>query len=251
MRFLYKGDSKMKKKIIGFILLAAGLAVCVFAGYKLFIINREYKLSEDLYSVQEKKYVKTYPLNEEKTGEITVDFTGLKKENSDICAWLHIPSISVSYPVLQGENNNTYLRRLPDGTYNVGGSIFIDERCKSDFSSPVTVIYGHYMNNGTMFGRLNKFLDNSFLKTNRNFEIYTPEKHINAKIICCFETKSSSEIYNLPDENSINDYLNILSDESKADLKSIDTANENLVILSTCSHSFESARTVLIAVIKN
>ncbi len=250
MRFLYKGDNKMKKKIIGIILLAAGLAVCVFAGYKLFVINREYKLSEELYSEQEKKYVKIEQLDEKDTGGITVDFAGLKKENSDICAWLHIPSISVSYPVLQGENNNTYLRHLPDGTYNVGGSIFIDERCKNDFTSPVTVVYGHYMNNGTMFGRLKKFLDNSFLKTNKNFKIYTPEKETDAKIICCFETKSSSEIYNLPDENSINDYLNILSDESKTDLRSIDTANENIVILSTCSHSFESARTVLIAVIK-
>lgn len=242
----------MKKRLTGVLLLVAGIAVCLGAGYKIVAIKREYKVSDTLYAEQEKKFVKSEekaePDDEEAFNGITVNFEGLKKENPDICGWIYVPAISVSYPVLQGENNDAYLRHLPDGRYNTAGSIFVDERCKNDFSSAVTILYGHNMNNGTMFGKLKKFLDPTFLKENAAFEIYMPGKVLKAKVLSCFETKSSSQIYKLPDkDDDFQTYTQILSAESKTDLSGIDAEKENLLLLSTCSRSFESGRTVVIA----
>ena len=235
-----------KKKIAGISLLAVGLVICIFAGYKIFVINREYKASITFYSEQEEKFVSKEYIPAEKREKLKIDFSELIKTNEDICGWISIPSIDISYPVLQGENNDTYLRHLPDGKYNIAGSIFVDERCKNDFTSPVTIIYGHYMNNGTMFGRLNRFLDSSFMRANDTFEIYTDNEIITAHIITCFETKNSSPIYKLPD-GELNEYISCLTEESNADFSEFDSEKMNLIILSTCSHSFKSARTVVVA----
>lgn len=234
------------KKIIASVVLIIALCVCLFSGYKIFIINNEYSKSEKLYSQQAEKYIK----KDKKNNGNTVDFTNIQVENKDICGWIEIPAIKVSYPVLQGENNNSYLRYLPDGTYSIGGSIFVDERCKSDFSSPVTVIYGHYMYNGSMFGRLKSFLDINFLKNNDEFKIYTPNKTITAQIIACFEISKNSEIYNLPENEITEDYINTFLKETSVDLSSVDKENEKIILLSTCSHSFDSARTVVVAKFK-
>lgn len=240
----------MKKKFIIFIILVIGIGICVFSGYKILVINREYSASAELYSKQEELYVKKVEAEEKQNKNDIVDFVSLQKLNPDICGWIEIPQIKMSYPILQGENNNTYLRHLPDGTYNVGGSIFIDERCGNDFTSPVTVIYGHYMHNGSMFGRLKKFLDASFMQKNSNFKIYTPDRVIEAQIISCFEVDKKSDIYALPENEITKEYIKAISDASGMDFGSIDTKNYNIVLLSTCSHSFESARTVVAAIYK-
>lgn len=241
---------EMKKKVFIIIILMLGIGICAFSGYKLLVINREYSVSEELYSQQEELYVKKSESDGNENKNDTVDFVSLQKLNPDICGWIEIPQIKVSYPILQGENNNTYLRHLPDGTYNIGGSIFIDERCSNDFTFPVTVIYGHYMHNGSMFGRLKKFLDTSFMQKNPNFKIYTPDRVIEAQIISCFEIDKKSDIYTLPENEITKDYIKAISDASGTDFGSIDTKNYNIVLLSTCSHSFESARTVVAAIYK-
>lgn len=232
----------MKKKIIAAVILIVSVCVCLFSGYKIFVIKREYSAAENMYFQQEKAVV-----NENEKGEKAFDFEKLKTTNKDICGWIEIPAIKVSYPVLQGENNNSYLRRLPDGTYNVGGSIFVDERCRNDFTSPVTVIYGHFMYNGSMFGRLKSFLNKDFLNNNRELKIYTPDKTIYLQILACFEVNKKSAIYNLPENEITDEYIETLSQASDTELNEIDKENEKIVLLSTCSHSFESARTVLAA----
>ncbi len=238
-----------KKRITAAFLLAAGVLIILFSGYKIFIINREYDVSAKFYN----ELAAEENLSDKKTEtdnkkESPVDFNKLKNINPDIYAWLEIKAINVNYPVLQGENNDTYLHTLPDGTYNNGGNLFIDNRCKNDFSSFVTVIYGHCMKDNSMFGLLNRFLDNSFLKDNNTFNIYMPEKTITPKIITCFETSEKSDIYKLPTAGNEEEYLKLLSAVSGADFSSVDIISQKILILSTCSFSFDGARTVLVAV---
>ncbi len=238
-----------KKKIAAAVLLAAGVLIILFSGYKIFIINREYAVSAEFYN----ELASDENLTAEKTENDSkkkspVDFNKLKSINPDIYAWLSIPAINVNYPVLQGENNDAYLHTLPDGTYNKGGSLFIDGRCNNDFSSFVTVIYGHCMKDNSMFGLLNRFLDKSFLKENNTFKIYTPEKTITPKITACFETSEKSDIYKLPTAENGEEYLNLISDISGEDFSSVDIKSQKIIILSTCSFSFDGARTVVVAV---
>ena len=238
-----------KKKIISAVLFTVGACVFLFSGYKIYEINREYKASASYYEELEKNKTVTVKENENSTEEkILPDFSALKLINTDICAWISIPSIGVDYPVLQGENNNSYLHTLPDGTYNNGGSIFIDERCENDFSSPVTVIYGHCMKDNSMFGLLNRFLDTSFLSNNKSYEIYTPEKTITPEILACFETSENSDVYDLPSIGDDKRYLKTLSEFCGTDLTAEAFSGKKIIILSTCSFSFEGARTVVVSV---
>ena len=60
------------------------------------------------------------------TAPITVDFERLQEENKDIIAWLYCPDTEINYPVVQSKDNEYYLRRLLDGTWNIAGTLFMD-----------------------------------------------------------------------------------------------------------------------------
>ena len=105
------------------------------------------------------------------TAPITVDFERLQEENKDIIAWLYCPDTEINYPVVQSKDNEYYLRRLLDGTWNIAGTLFMDYRNAADCSDLHTIIYGHNMKNNTMYefektkeersGLLKTALDNS------------------------------------------------------------------------------------------
>lgn len=91
------------------------------------------------------------------TAPIKVDFERLQEENKDIIAWLYCPDTEINYPVVQSKDNEYYLRRLLDGTWNIAGTLFMDYRNAADCSDLHTIIYGHNMKNNTMFGSLPKY----------------------------------------------------------------------------------------------
>ncbi len=93
----------------------------------------------------------------EETTPITVDFEALRKENGDVVGWLYCEDTPINYPIVQSEDNDYYLRRLLDSTWNIAGTIFMDYRNAPDFSDWNTIIYGHNMNNDSMFGTLQDY----------------------------------------------------------------------------------------------
>ena len=85
---------------------------------------------------------------------IQVDFDVLSKENQDVIGWLYCPDTSINYPVVQAADNEYYLHRLLDDSKNAAGTLFMDYRNSADLSDWNSVIYGHNMKNGSMFGSL-------------------------------------------------------------------------------------------------
>jgi len=117
------------------------------------------------------------PLQEEAPNEqvsLVVDFDDLKQINPDIVAWIAFDNIDISYPVVQ-RDNSYYLSHTFEGKENVSGCIFMDEKNASDFSDNHTILYGHNMKNGTMFGMLKNYKEQEYLEENRYFTIYTPD----------------------------------------------------------------------------
>ena len=76
-----------------------------------------------------------------------IDFDELRANAQDAVAYLYIPGTTVSYPIMQHPTNNEfYLNHAPDKKYDEGGSVYIELSNSSNFTDPVTMIYGHNMN---------------------------------------------------------------------------------------------------------
>lgn len=111
--------------------------------------------------------------------EIRLDAEQLKEIGPDVYAWIKIEGSDIDYPIVQSPTDDEYyLRRDPKGKRDTKGCIFTEHRYNStDFrKDPVTLIYGHNMRSGTMFGTLLKlYTDSAFLEEHPYITIYTAE----------------------------------------------------------------------------
>ena len=157
------------------ILLAIG--ALAFSAWKLRGIYGEYQEGEDTYEelsafVEEPEDTPEDETDEpeaEPSGYLQIDFAGLQAVNPDVIAWIDIPGLSVSYPVVQRNDNAYYLHHLITGEYNSSGSIFADCHNQPDFTDQNTIIYGHNMKNGSMFGTLSHYQDQALWEENPIF----------------------------------------------------------------------------------
>lgn len=117
-----------------------------------------------------------------------IDFQSLKAENNDIYAWIYVPNTKVNMPILQRVgDDNYYLNHDQDGNDSVAGAIFTQSMNSTDFTDPVTVIYGHNMKNDGMFASLHYFEDPDFFNENDTFYIYTQDKILTYTIVSAYK----------------------------------------------------------------
>ena len=149
-----------------------------FSGYQIYSYYSEQNASTSL----NQEIVREYTIR--KTGEakeyFEVDFDQLRQQNEDVTAWLYLPDSVINYPVLQHGDNDYYLTRQIDGSYNKNGSIFMDYRNASDFSDRNTIIYGHHMRTGNMFGKLVNFKKRQLLSAARSHVHHDAPGHLPA-----------------------------------------------------------------------
>ena len=132
----------------------------------------------------EKQELETEPEKEEY--QSPYDFDTLKKENPDTIGWIHIPDTKISYPIVQGTDNDFYLKHDFNGEASVAGSIYLDYESEGDFEGRNNILYGHNMKNGSMFKDIVRYKDPSYFKEHQYFSIYTPEREIRLKAVSCY-----------------------------------------------------------------
>ena len=101
-----------------------------------------------------------------KPGYETDDETD-KKITGSMVAWLTIDNTNVDYPVMQGKDNNEYLNKDPFGDYSLAGSIFLDSRNNPEFDDYYSLVYGHHMEQGMMFGAIDEYLNEDYFNSHR------------------------------------------------------------------------------------
>lgn len=251
-----KPVKKKKKKSIADVLLTIvlliAIGVFIFAAYNLYHIYTEYKKGTDEYNQIEQMAVTNRDpdeLQEEAGGEdqgpslvapMEIDFDSLKAVNDDVIGWIYVEALDgVSYPVVRGENNDTYLHMTYEKNYNFAGTIFIDYENSRDFSDCNTLVYGHNMKNGSMFGQLKKFSqDPETYKKSKYFWIFTPDKNYRYEIISAYTTGVNSDTYTLfkgPGQE-FEDYLKTIVSRSEIETNAGDlNMMDKIVTLSTCT----------------
>lgn len=168
---------------------------------------------------------------------IDVDWAGLQAENADVTGWILVPAAGISYPVLQGETNETYLHRDISGTYLFAGSIFLDSACAPDLRDYNTVIYGHNMRDGSMFAGLKELQDEDVLASCRYFWVLLPGRACLYEIFAVRPASPGSDTYlvrfsGARAHRTWAESMRLLSlDADGADL----TERDRVVTLSTCT----------------
>ena len=183
---------------------------------------------------------------------IQVDFNLLCNQNQDVIAWLYCPDTPINYPVVQAADNDFYLRRLLDGSYNTAGTLFMDFRNSDDFSDWNSIIYGHNMKNDSMFGTLSDYKAQSYFEEHPVMYLLTPEQNYKINLLAGFVTPANSELYSAFNpsveerESLVKEWMNA----SDFDSASILASEYNLITLSTCSYEYSNARYVIVCILE-
>ena len=157
-------------------------------------------------------------------------------------------NIDISYPIMQGEDNEYYLKHTFEGQAVTAASIFMDANNHADFSDQNTFIYGHNMKDKTMFGKLNNYKDEEFYKENPYFYIYTPDGKVRMyKVFAASVVKDTSDAYNLTynSDEEFESYLNLCRESSNYQVDVEVNAQSQIVSLSTCTNVKEDERFLL------
>lgn len=179
---------------------------------------------------------------------ISVDFAVLQAQNPDIVGWIYSEGTVINYPILQGVDNQQYLRRLYDGTKSTLGSIFLDFRNLSDFSDLNSLVYGHNIRSGQMFASLSSYREQEYYEEHPVMWLLTPDKSYRIDLIAGMVVPSDSEVYEIysyPED--LRSGLAYVLSNSTFDAGDVDAAAvERIVTLSTCSYDYNDARYVVI-----
>lgn len=252
-------EQKKKKKsdVLLTIALIVAIAVFCYAAFNLYHIYTEYKKGTDEYNqIEEMAVTERDADSSEVAGPnaqlkppIEVDFDKLKSVNEDVVGWIYVDALpDISYPIVKGKDNQTYLHQTYEKNYNFAGTIFVDYENSGDFSDCNTLVYGHNMKNGSMFGHLKKFReDDRLYKQDKYFWILTPERNYRYEIISAYTTGVNSDTYTLfkgPGEE-FEKYLETIKGYSEIQTDDTDlTIKDKIVTLSTCTGN-ESTRFVV------
>lgn len=180
-----------------------------------------------------------------------IDLAELKAVNDDVVAWISIPDTPISYPVLQGTDNDYYLNHTWKGEYNSGGSIFMEWQNSSDFSDFNTLIYGHRMSDSSMFNSLRHYKDASYLA--QHPKIYmTMENEVRVYDIfaACQVTVTDPVYWLITTQDSFKQpMIDFCLENSVVDAGIIPDKSSRLITLSTCVNmSVSDYRWVVVAV---
>lgn len=124
-----------------------------------------------------------------------MDFTALKKVNSDIFGWILIPNTVISYPLLDGNSNRYYLQHTWKKQKSVVGAIFLEQKNSASLSEFNTIVYGHNMKNGSMFGTLKKYGDRNYWKAHPFIYLTTSSGSRQYEIFAAYEVSTQGKTY--------------------------------------------------------
>ena len=179
------------------------------------------------------------------------DINKLENEYEGATGYIEIPDTSISYPIMQGEDNSYYLKHLPNGDRNKMGSIFLDYR-NNGFNDKNTIIYGHNFNNGTMFSDLLNYKSFEFYKNHSNYKIYTSDKVIEVAVFAVYIADATKDELPINFESTdFEDYLDMVLESNLINSEVSIDSEDNLITLCTCSNGSWKNRLIVIGKVLN
>ena len=250
-------------KKIRWIIMAAALLVFLGSGGAALVIHGRYQASRQGYADAAAAYTQAAaPGSSEVGGQaegsgdasadadrppITVDFQRLQADNPEVVAWLYCAGTAIDYPVVQGGDNDFYLHHNYTGAEDQSGAIFLDAQCAPGFADSNSILYGHSMNDGSMFGGLEAWKSQEYYEAHPVMWLLTPEASYRVRLFSGYTTSARSDtyaIYRGPGED-FSQYLSNCQAQSDFSAEAELDGDGRYVVLSTCAYEFDEARYVL------
>ena len=252
-------------KLILIVLCIILLCVFFYSGYKIISTIMGYKQAEKAYNEVASNFVSVssstpMPAAPVESGQtqgdgidpevspLNIDFAGLRAQSTDYVGWIYSPNTVINYPVAYTDDNFYYLDHIPGEIQNANGTIFIDCRNASDFSDQNTCIYGHNMNDGSMFASLRNYRDESYYAEHPVIYFSTPSFNYRLDLIAGFITEPTSFAYapNFDSPDQFMGHIELIRDLStfKSDVQVSET--DHIVTLSTCTYERDDGRYVVV-----
>ena len=234
----------MKKSM----LLLIGL-LTIIAGFWILRDNYSVALEYLEFDEQQDEVINTYVGNPHlvhQTGteaenfipDLNIDFDSLLEVNPDIIGWLYIPGTGTNYPILLGDDDSEYLHTNYRHEYQYLGSIFAHYRTSPKLDDPYTVLFGHNMRSGRMFGNLSDYQSKSFWDANPFVYIYTPDRSLQCTIYASgYVDATDTEIFSYGYEYQTEGFrklINTTASHSSYDCAIAPTDSDQIFCLSTC-----------------
>ena len=160
----------------------------------------------------------------------------------DMVAWITIDGTNIDYPVMQGDTNMKYLNLNPYGEYSLAGSIFLDSRNSGDFSDGYSILYGHHMEYGMMFGALDEFLAKNYMESHSHGTLMVGrdgrESH-ELGVFACMKVNVHDDI--ILDPIPFSEVMEMIGERASYINTSI-KQSDRILALSTCTEQVSSDR---------
>ena len=241
---------KKGKKILHTALICICAAAFLFSGYKIAETLLAYKKADNFYSDLNDRYITEInnsdpAVTDPGNSRVQIDFNRLLSDYPDIVGWLLCEGTVMNYPVVQTSDNEYYLRRDLNGNYLVTGTIFADFRCTRPGEDPCYLIFGHNMNNGTIFGMLKNYRDPAYLAEHPTYSYLTPDKDYTVEVLAAATTTTADSIYDIGNEREgFTEHIREFCRSAGRDPSIAE--GDRFIVLSTCTDGNSDERLILI-----
>lgn len=248
------------------------IAVVIFVGssYSLTKSYMEYKKGDEVYdhisAIFEQDVVPKEEISTDSAGE-TIKVKDQQKEwvwdynkmltiNPDSVGYIRQENSRIDYPIVQGTDNDYYLTRTVEHTYNKNGSIYVDYRMKTVFETQNCIVYGHNMWSDSMFGTLIQYSKKEYCEENPIFDVYAGNKHYRYYVFASFEADAEGpdEVYRYVFAND-KEFVKWQKTIRERSYYQVDwvrelTAEDKVITMSTCTTRNDEGKRVIVMAVR-
>ena len=240
---------KHKNVLVWQIVWGILIAVILISGCYLYQLWSQYRAGQQAYD-QIRKQLKThFTLGQNAEPEPQADDgknSGNDTANVNPAMWIQCEGTPIDYPVMQGTDNEYYLYHLPDGTPNGLGSIFMDYQNDPGLQDDNTILYGHHMQNGSMFASIDQYKDQSYFNQHPSLTLSTPEETYRVDLFAGYVGEGSKPLpIHFGTEGEYSSFIQEVKEKSTFESNMEVTVQDHILTMVTCDYDFSDARYIL------
>ena len=248
----------MKNKIYIAIICAFSIVFAVSSGFLIkhyYDSAKQAEMYDNLIEVVETEPEETKePMNYSEEKTLIPEYQELYLQNNDMVGWIKVEDTKINYPVMQSKDNpNFYLKHAFDKSYSSYGVPYMQENCDIGISDNL-VLYGHHMNNGSMFSDLCKYESEDFYQEHKTIRFDTLDSFGEYEVIAAFKTVAYSEsgfkyyhFVRAEQEEDFDEFIAKCKELALYDTGVSAEYGDQLITLSTCEYSRTNGRMVVVA----